>query len=100
MRDYQVNSFKQNMNLDISDLDINNSIYRLMVNGEIYSADDNEFSAKTIKGNTKVAQLTPGFAPLGSVTFNNIAFIISHNETSGYSEIGTFPLYDWAISQR
>jgi hypothetical protein len=46
-------------------------------------------------GSEEEVTLTPGFAPLALASFNNIAYIISFNKTTGESEIGTYPSPNW-----
>lgn len=93
LRQTQVNTFSDGLNMDLHPLTTPNTILTDCVNGTMITYNDNEFVLQNDRGNTKIegAKLNPGFIPIGMKEHNGILYIVSHNPQTKESEIGTYP---------
>ena len=93
MRQTQINTFSDGLNMDLHPLTTPNTILTDCVNGTMVTYDDNEFVLQNERGNTKIdnTQLSAGFIPVGMKEHNGILYIVSHNPETEETEIGTFP---------
>ena len=91
LRQVQVNNFSSGLNMDLHPLTMPNTALSDCINGTTITYNDNEFVLQNERGNTEVAELTPGFVPIGMKEHNGIIYIVSHNPNSKEIEIGTYP---------
>ena len=92
------NSFTE-LNTDLHPYNTPPTVMTDAVNATITTDGENQFILQNIKSNELVAQLTPGFQPLGIAVHKNIAYIISGEfDSDGVflkGEIGTYPSPQW-----
>jgi len=91
MKEYISNKFYKGINTDTSWLERQGDMLLDALNIRITSKEVDGLFAANIKGNVEEFSLSPGFVPIGSTEYNGILFILSVNESTGFSEIGTYP---------
>lgn len=98
LRQTQVNTFSEGLNMDLHPLTTPNTILTDCVNGTMITYNDNEFVLQNERGNSKIkisdtehVELSKGFIPVGMKEHNGILYIVSHNPQTKQSEIGTYP---------
>lgn len=93
LRQDQINTFSDGLNMDLHPLTTPNTILTDCVNGTMITYNDNEFVLQNERGNTQLENvfLSPGFIPVGMKEHNGILYIVSYNPESKETEIGTFP---------
>ena len=93
LRQTQVNTFGDGLNMDLHPLSTPNTILTDCVNGTMITYNDNEFILQNDRGNTRIdgAQLTEGFIPVAMTEYNGILYIVSYNPKDKKTEIGTYP---------
>ena len=82
LRQTQVNTFSEGLNMDLHPLTTPNTILTDCVNGTMVTYNDNEFVLQNERGNSKIdnAELSPGFIPVAMKEYNGILYIVSHNQ--------------------
>ena len=91
MKEYISNKFYKGINTDTSWLERQGDMLLDALNIRITSKEVDGLFAANIKGNVEEFSLSSGFVPIGSTEYNGILFILSVNESTGFSEIGTYP---------
>lgn len=97
MKQTTVNEFKDGLNLDLHPLVTPKTVLTDNINGTFITYNGNEFCLQNDRGNKKVAELTPGYTPIGVKEHNGILYIVSvknvgtQQEPDWRTEIGTFP---------
>lgn len=91
-----INTFDGGIDKDTHPENQKNNTYRHLENFRLISKNGNNSILSNIKGVKLESTLSEGFVPIGSGVWNNIAYILSHNTTTGVGEIGCFPspVYD------
>lgn len=89
MKQQTVNEFKEGLNLDLHPLVTPKTVLTDNINGTFITYNGNEFCLQNDRGNKKVAELTPGYTPIGIKEHNGILYIVSVNGDK--TEIGTYP---------
>ena len=80
MRQTQVNTFSDGLNMDLHPLTTPNTILTDCVNGTMITYNDNEFVLQNERGNSRIdgAYLSDGFIPVAMKEYNGILYIVSH----------------------
>lgn len=93
LRQTQINTFSDGLNMDLHPISTPNTIMTDCVNGTMVTYNNNEFVLQNERGNHIIdgANLNPGFIPVAMKEYNGILYIVSHNPQTKYTEIGTFP---------
>lgn len=95
MKQNTTNTFNDGLNFDLHPIVTPNSVLTDNLNGTFITYNGNEFCLQNDRGNTLKATLSEGFIPIGIKEHNGILYIVSHNEKTGKSEIGTYPGIEW-----
>jgi len=95
-KDQAINTFKDGMNLDISDSIMPSTFSRFNQNVRIVDLKGSSFVATFLDGNETLFQLTAGFVPVATQEFNNVLYIVSwcsHPASPDYKkiELGSYP---------
>ena len=105
MKQQTVNEFKDGLNLDLHPLVTPKTVLTDNINGTFITYNGNEFCLQNDRGNKKVAELTPGYTPIGVKEHNGILYIISVKNNSDdpehpswVTEIGTFPSLEETVT--
>ena len=93
LRQTQVNTFSDGLNMDLHPISTPNTIMTDCVNGTMVTYNDNEFILQNERGNSRIdgAHLSDGFIPVAMKEYNGILYIVSYNPQTKHTEIGTFP---------
>lgn len=93
LRQTQINTFGDGLNMDLHPLTTSNTILTDCINGTMITYNDNEFVLQNERGNSKVegGDLTNGFYPVAMKEHNNILYIVSYNPEQQKTEIGSYP---------
>lgn len=99
MKQNTTNTFADGLNYDLHPIVTPNSVLTDNLNGTFITYNGNEFCLQNDRGNNLKATLSEGFVPIGIKEHNGILYIVSHNESTGETELGTYPGIDWPTSQ-
>lgn len=93
LRQTQINTFSDGLNMDLHPISTPNTIMTDCVNGTMITYNDNEFILQNERGNSKIegATLNPGFIPIAMKEYGGIIYIVSYNPQTQENEIGTYP---------
>ncbi|MHA2343781.1 MAG: hypothetical protein ACXADW_18095, partial [Candidatus Hodarchaeales archaeon] len=91
MKKFSTNRFYKGINTDLSFLERQGDVLLDALNVRLTSINTDGLFAANIKGNIEEFSLKPNFVPIGSVEYNGVLYILSVNEVTNQSEIGTFP---------
>lgn len=86
-----INEFFEGLDTDTSVFKIKNTKSTKLSGFRLITTDGQGYVLSNFKGNELSYSLTAGFVPLGKTEFNGIAYIVSHNPSSGVGEIGCYP---------
>lgn len=86
-----INEFFEGVDSDTDVLRIKNSACTDMQNMRIIDVEGKGLTATNIGGTEERFRLTGGFVPIGSVEYNGVSYIASHNEYAGLGELGCYP---------
>ena len=86
-----INEFFEGLDTDTSVFKIKNTKSIKLSGFRLITTDGQGYVLSNLKGNELSYSLTAGFVPLGKTEFNGIAYIVSHNPSSGVGEIGCYP---------
>lgn len=89
------NVFSEGINTDLDDFIISNKSLRFANNCRLISTGGNSYVLTNVLGNEETFSLTNGYVPIGSCEYDGIAYIFSHNPTTGLGEIGCYPSPDY-----
>lgn len=87
------NGFSKGLNMDLNPISTPNEILTDCLNGTIITYNGNEWNLQNDMGNYSFpgCELPDGFIPIGMKAYGDILYIISYNDNSKLSQIGTFP---------
>ena len=87
------NGFSKGLNMDLNPISTPNEILTDCLNGTIITYNGNEWNLQNDMGNYSFpgCKLPDGFIPIGMKAYGDILYIISYNDNSKLSQIGTFP---------
>lgn len=97
LKQTQLNTFSDGLNMDLHPMSTPNTILTDCVNGTMITYNDNEFALQNERGNIAIkngdvpVELKSGFIPVAMKEYNGILYIVSYNPMDKKTEIGTFP---------
>lgn len=91
------NGFSKGLNMDLNPISTPNEILTDCLNGTIITYNGNEWNLQNDMGNYSFpgCELPDGFIPIGMKAYGDILYIISYDNNSKLSQIGTFPSPDY-----
>lgn len=90
MKEVIINKFNGGLNTDLAFTDVQPDMLIDALNARI-TAEGDGFVVSNLKGMKKKFELTFGFRLLGSADYNGVLYLISWNDTTKETEIGTYP---------
>lgn len=87
------NGFSKGLNMDLNPISTPNEILTDCLNGTIITYNGNEWNLQNDMGNYSFpgCELPDGFIPIGVKAYGDILYIVSYDNNSKLSQIGTFP---------
>ena len=101
MRKQTLNQFEKGLVSDLNPISTPATVLVEARNIDFVTVEGNQFIMQKRSGNDPevfeevTVTLADGFKPVAVKELNNIAYIISYNESTNEGEIGTFPSPDW-----
>lgn len=88
-----INEFSKGLLMDVNPISTPNNVLTDCLNGTIITYNGNEWSLQNDAGNYTLdgCELPNGFIPIGVKAYGDILYIVSYNQSSNLSQIGTFP---------
>ena len=112
MKKESVNTFSGGQDgglmLDLHPSTTPNTVLTDNLNGTFITYNGNEYCLQNDRGNFQVAELNPGYIPIGAKEYNGIIYIVSVKNAlkdgkidtaNCVTEIGTYPGINWNIER-
>lgn len=112
MKKESVNTFSGGQDggliLDLHPSTTPNTVLTDNLNGTFITYNGNEYCLQNDRGNFQVAELNPGYIPIGAKEYNGIIYIVSVKNAlkdgkidtaNCVTEIGTYPGINWSIER-
>lgn len=85
------NTFEGGINKDVSRHLLKNNMLSDALNVRIINISGSSYSISNLDGTQEAFEITEGYVPVASKSYNGIAYILSYSQTNADYEIGTYP---------